>query len=104
MVISTITFSAGAETFIKTDTKLYVPVVTVSIQDNIKLLEQLKSEFKRTINWNKYQSKVSIERKTIFRLLNPFNFLESKQAFDITSFENNTDGTAYTIQDIIFQK
>ena len=34
-------------------TKLYVPVVTLSTQDNAKLLEQLKSGFKRTINWNK---------------------------------------------------
>ena len=40
-----------------TDTMLYVPVVTISIQDNIKLLKQLESDFKRTINWNKYQSK-----------------------------------------------
>ena len=42
-------------TFSITDTKLYVPVVTLSNQDNAKLLEQLKSGFKRTINWNKYQ-------------------------------------------------
>ena len=34
-----------------TDTKLYVPVVTLSTQDNAKLLDQLKSGFKRTINW-----------------------------------------------------
>ena len=41
------------------DTKLYVPVVTLSTQDNEneKLLEQLKSGFKRVINWNKYLSK-----------------------------------------------
>ena len=39
-----------------TDTKLYVPVVTLSTQDNAKLLQQLKSGFKRTINWNKFQS------------------------------------------------
>ena len=44
-------------TFAITDTKLYVPVVTLSTQDNAKLLQQLKSEFKRTINWNKYHSK-----------------------------------------------
>ena len=37
-----------------TDTKLYVPVVTLSPQDNVKLLKQLESGFKRTINWNKY--------------------------------------------------
>ena len=36
------------------DTKLYVPVVTLSSRANAKLLEQLKSGFKRTINWNKY--------------------------------------------------
>ena len=36
-----------------TDTKLYIPVVTLSTQDNIKLLQQLESGFKRTINWNK---------------------------------------------------
>ena len=49
-------------TFSINDTKLYVPVVTLSTQDNAKLLEQLKSGFKRTINWNKYQSKISTER------------------------------------------
>ena len=32
------------------DTKLYVPVVTLSTQDDIKLLKQLESGFKRTIN------------------------------------------------------
>ena len=42
-----------------TDAKLYVPVVTLSTQDNAKLLEQLKPGFKRTVKWNKYQSKVS---------------------------------------------
>ena len=44
-------------TFSITDTKLYVPVVTLPSQNNAKQLEQLKSGFKRTINWNKYQSK-----------------------------------------------
>ena len=39
-----------------TDAKLCVPVVTLSIEDNAKLLLLLKSGFKRTINWNKYQS------------------------------------------------
>ena len=44
-----------------TDTKLYVPVVPLSTQENVKLLDQLKSGFKRTINWNKYQSKATIQ-------------------------------------------
>ena len=50
--------AAQAATFPITDTKLYVPVVILSTQDNAKLLEQLKSDFKRTINWNKFQTKV----------------------------------------------
>ena len=44
-------------TFTITQTNLYVPVVTLSAQDNAKLLPQLKSGFKRTISWNKYLSK-----------------------------------------------
>ena len=50
-----ITNSAGVAKFAITDTKLYVPVVTLSTQDNAKLLQQLKSGFKRTINWSKYE-------------------------------------------------
>ena len=42
-----------AATFEITDTKLYVPVVTLSTQENTKFLQQLKSGFKRVINWNK---------------------------------------------------
>ena len=38
-----------------TDTKLYVPVVILSKENEIKLLEQLKSGFKRTKKWNKYR-------------------------------------------------
>ena len=44
-------------TFAITDTKLYVPVVTLSTQENTKFLQQLQSGFKRVINWNKYLSK-----------------------------------------------
>ena len=48
--------SATGETKFKvTDAKLYVPVITLSTEDNAKL-QQLKSGFQRTINWNKYQS------------------------------------------------
>ena len=49
--------SATGETKFKiTETKLYVPVVTLSTQVNAKLLQQLKSGFKRTANWSKYES------------------------------------------------
>ena len=44
-------------TFTITETNLYVPVVTLSTQDNTKFLQQLKSDFKRTVSWNKHLSK-----------------------------------------------
>ena len=44
-----------------TDTKLYVPVVSSSKENDIKLSEQLKTGFnKRTIKWNKYRSQMTI--------------------------------------------
>ena len=44
-----------------TDTKLYVPVASLSKENDIKLLEQLKLGFKRTIKWNKYRSQMTIQ-------------------------------------------
>ena len=46
-----------------TDTKLFVPVVTLLTQDNAKLSQQLKSGFNRVINWNKYLSKTELLAK-----------------------------------------
>ena len=48
-------------TFAIVDAKLYVPVLTLSAQDNAELLQQLKSGFKRRINWDKYQWRVTIQ-------------------------------------------
>ena len=50
-----------ATIFAITDIKLCIPVVSFSTQDNAELPEQIRSGFKRTINWNKYQPKVSPE-------------------------------------------
>ena len=50
-------------TFKITDCKLYVPVVTLSAEKDNKLLEQLKTGFKRTIKWNKYRSELSNQTK-----------------------------------------
>ena len=47
-------------TFKITDTKLYVPVVTLSKENDTKLLEQLKTGLKRTINWNIYRSQIKL--------------------------------------------
>ena len=54
-----------AATFIITEANLYVPVVTLSTQDNAKLLPQLKSGFKRTISWNKYLSKPELLKQNL---------------------------------------
>ena len=48
-----------ATIFATTDTKIYVPVVTLSTNGKVKLLKQLKSGFKITIYWNIYQLKVT---------------------------------------------
>ena len=52
-----ISSAVGESAFAITDTKRYIPVVTLSAEDIAKLLKQLGSSFKRTINWNKYNPK-----------------------------------------------
>ena len=53
--------------------KLYVPIVTLSINDKVKVLENIKQEFKRTISWNKYRSEIITQpkNKNIDYLINP---------------------------------
>ena len=46
-----------------TSAKLYVPVVTFSINDKIKFLEHLKQGFRRAISWNKYRSEMTTKPK-----------------------------------------
>ena len=43
---------------------MYVPVVTLSTKDDSKLLDQLKTRFKRTIKWNKYRSEMTTQTRT----------------------------------------
>ena len=45
--------------------KLYVPVVTLAVNDNIKFLENIKQGFKGTISWNKYRSEITKQPKQI---------------------------------------
>ena len=60
-------------TFTITEIKLYVPVVTLSFQDNAKLLKQLKSGFKRKIYQNTYQSIITTQvlKKFLDYLVDP---------------------------------
>ena len=60
-------------TFTITETNLYVPVVTLSTQNNAKLLPQLKPGFKRTITWNKYLPKpeLLVQNANLNHLIEP---------------------------------
>ena len=81
--------------FAKTNAKLYVPVVTLSFDDNAKLLQQLKSGFKRTVNWNKYQSKAAIQTQNQYLdyLIDP-SFQEVNRLF-LLSFKNSVNQTVH---------
>ena len=48
---------------LRLDTKLYVPALTLSTENDKKLLEQLRTRFKRTIKWNKYRSEMTNQTK-----------------------------------------
>ena len=80
--------------FAITDTRLYVPIVTLSTQDNSKILQQLKSGFKKVINSNKYLSKPELLRRNpnlnhLFEL----RFQGVNRLF-ILAFENDTQRTS----------
>ena len=68
-----ISSATGKTKFKITETKLYVPAVTLSTQHNAKLLQQLKLGFKRTINWSKYESNItkSAQNGHLSHLINP---------------------------------
>ena len=58
-----ITNSKGIGKLSKTDTKPYVPVLILWTQDNSRLLQQLKWDFKNIINWNKYELKLTVQEQ-----------------------------------------
>ena len=81
-------------TFTITETNLYVPVVTLSTQDNAKLLPQLKSGFKRTISWNKYLAKPELlaQNANLNHLTEP-SFQGVNRLF-VLEFENDEQRTS----------
>ena len=90
-------------TFQITDTKLYVSVITSSKENNIKLLEQLKTGFRKTIKWNKCRSQMTIQpqNNNLNYLIVP-TFTNVKRLFVLCfSRNNNTD---IHIQIIMYQK
>ena len=96
-----ITNSDGAGTSVITDTKLYVPVVTLSTQENTKFLQQLKSGFKRVINWNKYLSKRELlaQNPNLNHLIEP-SFQGVNRLF-VSAFENDrTSSNEYYLPNV----
>ena len=93
-VIASVIVANQAATFAITDTKLYVPVVTFSTQENTKFLQQLKSGFKRVINWNKYLSKPELlaQNPNLNHLVEP-SFQGINRLF-VLGFENDNDRTS----------
>ena len=91
-----ITKSTGAGTFAITDTKLYVPIVTLSTQEKTKLLQQLKSGFKRVINWNKYLSKPKLlaQNPNLNHLVEP-SFQGVNRLF-VLAFEDDDQRTSHS--------
>ena len=82
-------------TFKITGTKLYVPVVTLSAENGNKLLEQLKTGFKRIIKWNKYRSEMSNQaaNNNLKYLIYP-TFTDVNRLF-VLFFENEEDRTSF---------
>ena len=76
-------------TFAITNAKLYVPVVTLSTQENTKFLQQLTSGFKRVINWNKYLSRPELlaRNQNLNHLVEP-SFQGINRLF-VLAFEND---------------
>ena len=91
-----ITNSRSEGKFAITETKLYVPVVTLSTKDNEKLLRQLKSGFEKTINWNKYKSSIKAfaQNRYLNYLINP-SFQGVNRLF-VLSFENENYRTSHS--------
>ena len=84
--------------FVIKDCKLYVPVVTLSAENDNKLLDQLKTGFTRTIIWNKYRSEMSNQAKNynLNYLIDP-TFTNANRLFVLVlSFENENDRTSFS--------
>ena len=78
-----------------TNKKLFVPVVTLSTQENIKLIKQLESDFKRTINWDKYHSKKSVQAQNRYLNVSINPSFQGVNKLFILSFEGDDGQKSY---------
>ena len=91
-----ITNSTGEGKFAITETKLYIPVATLSTKDNEKLHQQLKSGFKKAISWSKYESsmKTFAQNRYLNYLIDP-RFQGVNRLF-VLAFENENDRISHS--------
>ena len=75
---------------------MYVPVLTLSTENDKPLLKQLKAGFKETIKWNKYWSEMTNQTKNnnLIYLIDP-TFIKVN-IFFVLSFENQDDRTSFS--------
>ena len=82
---------AGTAVFIINDTKLYVPVVTLSKEDNKDFIEQQNKGFQRSIYWNEYKTKQNANANT-------FNYISLDHSFQgvnrlfVIAYDNDNNG------------
>ena len=107
----------AATTFKITNTKLYVPIVTLSSKNNVKLVKLLEEGFKRPVYWNGYQTKIgsrSSDNNNLTRFPFDASFQGGRRLFllafdntkyflprvDITNYNVLVDGTNFCDQSI----
>ena len=83
-------------TFQMTNTKFYVPVVTLSTENDKTPLEQLRTRFKKTIKWNKYRAEISNQtQNNNLNYLIDTTFTKTNRLF-VLSFENEDDRISFS--------
>ena len=86
-------------TFKITNTKLYVPIVTISTEDNVKLTRQLNEGFKRSFCWNQYKAEIDskdLDNNNPLRTYLDAFFQGFKRLF-VLAF-GNTDNSAKNVE------
>ena len=92
-------------TFKIIDVELFVPVVSLSKENDIQLLEQLKNGFKRTIKWNKYRSQMSIQpqNNNLNYFIDP-TFTNVNRLFVLSFPRNNNTDSRYSFSNYYVPK
>ena len=97
-------YNPESATFKIKDVKLFVPVVTLSKENDIKLLEQLKTGFKKTIKWNTYRSQMSIQPNNNLNYLIDPTFTSVNRLFVFSFPRNNNTDSRYSFSNYYVPK